>query len=104
MKFKTTYDVSGTSLCGYIEIDYQNLVNVLGSPRTGPNEYSGDGKVTCSWAVEFTDGTVATIYDYKTYSGTPMEMYEWHIGGYNKTAACKHIQKLFPNFNAKTAY
>jgi len=30
--------------------------------------------------LEFEDGTVATIYDWKLYE-TPYDEYQWHIGG-----------------------
>ena len=73
-------DVGGTSLQGYVNTTFAELVRVFGAPTYGPNEPSGDGKVTCEWCLEFSDGTVATIYDWKEGS-TPMEKYSWHIGG-----------------------
>ena len=39
-------------------------------------------KVTCCWRLKFADGTVASIYDWKTGS-TPFGEYDWHIGGHN---------------------
>lgn len=88
MQFKKTYDSSkagGTSLQGYVTTTYENLVACFGDPTDGPNS-DIDGKVTCEWIIEFEDGTITTVYDWKTYSGTPMGRYQWHIGGVNRRA------------------
>jgi hypothetical protein len=79
MKF--TNDANGhmTSLQGYIRAYYHELVEVFGLPLVG-----GD-KTTVEWCLEFEDGTVATIYDWKEYE-TPMGRYDWHIGGKSKQA------------------
>jgi hypothetical protein len=71
---------SGTCLQGYIETTYDELVSVFGEPTT----LEGD-KVTAEWTIKFSDGTVATIYDWKQLE-TPMEYYPWHIGGYTQRA------------------
>ena len=77
----------GTSLQGYIFASYDELVNVFGRPSVGPDKPSGDEKVTCEWNLEFEDGTVVTIYDWKEYTGkTPRGRYEWHIGGRSRSA------------------
>jgi hypothetical protein len=68
---------NGTSLRGYVTTTYKYLVEKLGEPSA---DRSGDGKVTCTWSIEFPDDTVATVYDWKTTS-TPKESYDWHIGG-----------------------
>ena len=49
-----------------------------------PTELEGD-KVTREWILQFSDGTVATIYDWKQLE-TPMEYYPWHIGGMSQRA------------------
>lgn len=72
----------GTSLQGYVYASYDDLVSVFGQPSVGPDKPSSDEKVTCEWNLEFEDGTVATIYDWKEYTGkTPRGRYEWHVGG-----------------------
>ena len=71
-------DINGTSLQGYVVTTFKELVNTFGAPTYG--ETSGDGKVSCEWCLQFSDGTVATIYDYKE-DATPMGEYSWHIGG-----------------------
>jgi hypothetical protein len=88
---KTSAD--GTSLKGYLFTTYENLVNLLGQPLGG----SADGKTTCEWILEFDDGSVATIHDWKT-GNTPKEPYRWSIGG--KTA--KVIKLVEKALNLKT--
>ena len=65
---------NGTSLIGYITTTYAALREKLGEPQT-----HGD-KTTAEWCLEFQDGAVATIYDWKC-SETPLHVYDWHIGG-----------------------
>jgi len=72
--------INGTCLQGYIETTYDELVNVFGQPT----ELEGD-KVTVEWILQFSDGTVASIYDWKL-SETPMGTYRWHIGGMSQRA------------------
>jgi hypothetical protein len=77
MKFTKDAIVNGTSLQGHITTTYAELVEKFGEP----NCFGGD-KITVEWALEFGDGTVATIYDWK-YGETPMHKTEWNIGGKN---------------------
>ena len=79
MKFTNEADVNGTSLQGYVQAYYHQLVEVFGEPEAG-----GD-KTTVEWCLSFADGTVATIYDWKEYD-TPMGLYAWHIGGRSQRA------------------
>jgi len=99
MKFKThnqkEINVGGTSLIGYITCDYSKLKKVFGKPS------DSDGyKVDAEWDVEFEDGTVATIYNYKTgknycgSSGLPKtKITDWHIGGFNDKAI-KNVKEV----------
>jgi DNA-binding ferritin-like protein len=50
--------------------------------------------------LEFEDGTVATIYDWKEYQ-TPMGLYHWHIGGRNNLAVHRVISTFKETANAK---
>jgi hypothetical protein len=75
-----TVSIYGTCLQGYIKTTYDELVNVFGKPTT----LEGD-KVNVEWTIKFSDGTVATIYDWKL-SETPMGVYDWHIGGHTQRA------------------
>lgn len=90
MRFEPTSAVNGTSLRGYVIATYDQLVEALGTPRRGPNYQSADGKVTCEWALEYEDGTIVTVYDWKEDS-TPMHNYAWHIGGYHDGKAIERI-------------
>jgi hypothetical protein len=84
MKFTqaTWQEANGTSLQGYINATYADLVECFGQPEGG-----GD-KTTVECMLKFADGTVATIYDWKV-DETPTYMYNWHIGGKNKNAVAR---------------
>ena len=64
----------GTCLRGYIYTTYDQLVEMFGNPRTDVD------KSTAHWSIQFTDGAVATIYDWKNHV-TPENLYRWHVGG-----------------------
>ena len=83
MKFTNDSNANGTGLKGEFPITFAELVEIFGQPKYGPN--ADLDKTTCEWALTFEDGTIATIYDYKTNS-TPMFEYEWHIGGHTAEA------------------
>lgn len=97
--FKTHNDayinVDGTHLQGYMQVSYQTLCDLFGPPG------ESDGyKVDAEWAIKFSDGHVATIYNWKNgpaYCGSegmfPHEIeewirsiHEWHIGGTSQEA------------------
>jgi hypothetical protein len=79
------------SLKGYVETTFDHIKSVFGDPIDGPTDKPYD-KVSCEWIITFKDGTVASIYDYKT-GGTPMTPYRWHIGG-NNTKAVEYVTHL----------
>ena len=85
MKFTTEAYADGTSLQGYVQAYYHQVVEVFGEPEAG-----GD-KTTVEWCLSFEDGTVATIYDWKEYE-TPMGLHRWHIGGRNYKAVDRVTQ------------
>lgn len=93
MKLRSTEDINGTSLQGYITISYDGLLALLGEPH----RTDGD-KTTVEWAY-VSNKVVFTVYDYKTY-GTPKNMYEWHIGGRDERAL-EVVRNLFPNHVVK---
>jgi len=76
-----TGKANGTCLQGYMKTDYNTLVNLFGFPNSG----SDDGKTTAEWLLEYSDGTIVTIYDWKTGS-TPKSEYDWHVGGKSEKA------------------
>ena len=84
--------ISGTSLKGYVNTTYDDLVDRFGEPT-----YTNGDKITAEWALEFKvldedaednddfDYVTATIYDWKE-TATPMGKYNWHIGGFDSRA------------------
>lgn len=104
MKFKTlrSDDVgmiaNGTHLEGYVNAHYHQLVEAFGEPTYT----SGGDKTTVEWIIEFEDGEVATIYDWKQYD-TPFGEYDWHIGGFNNSVVERVQFVVFTQQQAKTA-
>lgn len=86
MKFtnNTKIESSGSGFVGELNTTYDELVAVFGKPTFS----DVCNKVTVQWVLEFEDGTVATIYDYKM-DETPKGIYAWHIGGFSATAAVR---------------
>lgn len=87
MKFTNDANANMTGFKGEFPIAFAELVEIFGQPKYGPNCRDLD-KTTCEWALTFEDGTIATIYDYKT-DWTPMGEYEWHIGGHDAEAVVR---------------
>ena len=84
---KITFQPAGFEsswLQGEIDVSYADLVKVFGKEHS-----DGDGyKVQAEWNLKFSDGTYATIYDWKqgkNYCGSSgiskTRVREWHIGG-----------------------
>ena len=92
--------MNGTSLQGYIYANYDLLRELFGDP------IMNDGyKTDAEWCVEFDDGTIATIYNYKdgyNYNGSNglaiHHITNWHIGGKNQKAS-DYINELLTNKN-----
>jgi len=93
MKFTNDANSNFTSFRGSVFTTYDKLVQVFGNPDFGPDDTDAD-KVTCEWKLQFEDGTVATIYDWKTGS-TPFYEYEWHIGGKSAEAVDRVLDVLY---------
>jgi hypothetical protein len=87
---------TGTSLQGYINATYSQLLEVLGKPTY--DEPSGDDKVQLEWVIEF-KGNIFTIYDWKTGSReyTENELTEFNVGG--TTSAADFIQEVESQIN-----
>jgi hypothetical protein len=71
---------NGSSLKGYINATYSQLIGALGKPTY--DTPSGDEKTQMEWVVEFND-EIFTIYDWKTYSRnyTENELNRFNVGG-----------------------
>jgi hypothetical protein len=89
-------NINLTSYQGKIKTTYDVLVKVFGEPEYGPDE--DYDKITCEWNIEFDDGTIATIYDWKTKS-TPRGEYTWHIGGRSMAS----VDAVYQYYNLKTS-
>ena len=82
---KPSINTNGTSLQGYINCSYDDLTKALGYPlEEGFDDYKSDAE----WQIEFNDGTVATIYNWKNgknYLGDQgynlCDITQWHVGG-----------------------
>ena len=89
MKYKTHNDkeicTDGTWLQGHVYCSYETLVSLFGEPSERYDDYKCDAQ----WNIEFEDGEVATIYNWKNginycgvNEGIPTEkITEWNIGG-----------------------
>jgi hypothetical protein len=92
---KDNINVNGTHLQGTIECSIHILDELFGEGGYG------DGyKVDCEWEIEFEDGTVATIYNWKNgqnYCGINcidmVDNTDWHVGGHNEKALL-YVRKL----------
>lgn len=86
MQHARTKQINGTSLKGYVRTTFAKLVETFGSPclNEGPCQFE---KVNIEWCLRFSDGTIATIYNWKCYGWQPLNNeYDWHIGGHNSNA------------------
>jgi len=78
-------NINKTCLQGYVNTSYKNLVKKLGQPT------DGDGyKIDAEWDIEFPNGEVGTIYNWKdghNYNdGMGMDVKyikNWNIGGHS---------------------
>jgi len=76
---------NGTFLIGYIDLPYSEIVSLFGEPYL---QHGKGEKIDWEWVFQL-DGTILTIYNYKTgpsYSEgnkyiTPQEIDDWHVGG-----------------------
>lgn len=77
----------GSSYQGSIDISYEKLVNTFGKSDNW-DTYKSDAE----WCIEFENGVLATIYNYKdgvNYNGEEdglekEDITDWHIGGQSK--------------------
>tara|TARA_R100001143_G_scaffold61269_2_gene61746 strand:- start:609 stop:926 length:318 start_codon:yes stop_codon:yes gene_type:complete len=84
-------NLDGTHLMGFVNCSYATLVERFGNPV--PDGFD-DYKCDAEWQLDFGDGVLATIYNWKNgpnYNrfGTALlveEITHWHVGGFNKMA------------------
>ena len=93
MNFVTgDFDVVGTCLQGHINTSYDRLVETFGQPTIYEGDET-DGKVQAEWTIKFNDGTLATLYDWKT-GVSPESVTEWNIGGHSQAAVMNVIDEV----------
>jgi hypothetical protein len=74
----------GTSGQGSITATLRTLLKIFGQPNGQPSD-----KTTVEWVLQFENGTIATVYDWKRYElGTPEmdERTDWEVGGHDHDA------------------
>ncbi len=93
MNYKThneePIDINGTHLQVRIKADYTELTALFGLPeeRTGFTY-----KIDWSWSIKFDDGTIATIYNWKSGPNyghndvTARDITIWNVGGHSMDA------------------
>ena len=94
----TVIDARGTSLQGYLTTTYAELLAAFGPSSTEFDSSKSDAE----WEIEFDDGTVACIYNWKNgvnycgpKHGTPVqEITEWNVGARNPAAVVLIEQAL----------
>lgn len=79
MQFQPTDEIANSCLQGQVTTTYERLVQVFGLPHNSNLESS---RTRAHWAFKFADGTVATIYDWKT-GLEPWNNVHWNIGGHS---------------------
>jgi hypothetical protein len=95
--FRRGGNVNMSSLQGYIETSYNDLVGCFGLHDDDYDDYKSDA----NWTITFADGVVATIYNWKNgknYCGEEGLALEditlWHIGGYRGTDAEGRVKEV----------
>jgi len=93
--------MTGSSLRGYVEAKYDDLVKLFGEPTFDftTDDFLSDGKVDIEWTLQLevycdltglTKYHYITIYNWKDYDGGARcksdNEYTWHIGGHNDLA------------------
>lgn len=88
MKFQTNDKVTAnadyTSLQGSIQASKAELVKTF-----GPAAISIEPKINDLWTIQFADGTLAVIYDWKAAVRPDAESYNWRIGGHHPGAVSR---------------
>ena len=90
--FKPATRFESSCLQGYVDVEYSTLKKVFGKEHS-----DGDGyKVDAEWMLKFSDGTYATIYNYKdgkNYNGksglAKTKITDWHVGGSSELAVTR---------------
>jgi hypothetical protein len=64
-----------------ISATYEELVRTFGEPGCG------DGyKTRVEWDIQFADGTLASVYDWKSPEDEVEDVEDWNVGGFSVMA------------------
>jgi hypothetical protein len=91
-------NVSGTSLQGHLHgVSYRKLVTLFGPPHKS-DEYKSDAE----WDIEFDDGTICTIYNWKdgkNYCGKDglnvTHINSWHVGAKHSIDVAQVVDAVY---------
>jgi hypothetical protein len=91
-------ETAGSHLIGVVVASYNMMRTAFGDPCGAFDPY----KTQVEWAIQFEDGTIATIYDWKEgdcYHGEGQgkhfsKVIEWHIGGFNEKAELRVLEVI----------
>ena len=97
-------DIDGTSLRGYINVSYVELVEKLGKPSDFFDDYKSDA----TWNVSWYDGDKATIYNWKNgknYCGpeglNAEDITLWNVGGLTDSKGLARLSQMFSSVESK---
>jgi hypothetical protein len=92
-------DTNGTSFQGNINCSFETLLNKFGTPLGA----SADDKVDVEWNIQFDNGVISTIYNWKNgpvYCGkdgiNPVNNTDWNVGGKNQHSLWE-IEQILEN-------
>ena len=88
-------NVNRSNFKGQITCPFSLLITLFGQPEAGDGETSD-----AQWSIEFDDGVIATLYNWKngiSYGGRLAPQVEqitkWNIGGFD-IAAVDHVKNI----------
>ena len=100
-------ELNFSSLQGYINTSYADLVACFGAPEAGFDDYKCD----CEWNIKFADGVVASIYNWKNgknYCGAAglavEDITDWHVGGHRGTGAVSRVEEALDEYLKRTCF
>lgn len=73
----------GSHYLAVISPTFAQLKEAFGDPCMFVGSPADDGKVRCEWILEWDDGSISTIYDWKMHHVSIESLTDWHIGGFD---------------------
>lgn len=99
---KEDIDICGTFGLGSFHVSYEKLLKIFGEPLPGSS------KTDAEWTIQFDDGLVATIYNWKdgrNYLGEDgmdvEDIIDWHVGGKSTEVFNRLTSLLYPAVTRK---